>query len=130
MARSNSLAALLEAARADEDEAPTYPIPEAQIAELALVLREDAEIETFTKGDRVEYKHARGPLIPTAREKLVLVFWRYLDGDADARWIASASGGEKRVASNFDCLIGYIESGTFRFDPADSSGLRKVGRIA
>lgn len=126
------LAALLEIAQDDAQRHPVYPIEEAQIEELKLILREHAERETFEHGDRVEYKHARGPLRDVARAKLVLVFWRYLDlkDETDQRRLDDTSEGERAVASNLDCLIGYLREGRFAFDVADSSALRKVGRLA
>lgn len=131
MARQHPLAALLAQAGADGIVDETrYPIVEAQLAELAIVLREDAETEKFEKGDRVEYKHQRGPFHEKARAGLVFIFWRYLDDRAsDRRFIEKMTDGERITLPSPDCLVGYLAEGTFRTEIADSSVIRKIGRV-
>ena len=125
------LAAMLRAAADDDDnEGPRFPQKDAQLSELAIVLRDDAVRDAFEKGDVVEIKHARGSLKSDARASLILMFWRYLDGPADERWIARASDNEHATTSTFDCIIGCLNNGSLVFYPTDSAALRKVGKVA
>lgn len=127
--RNHPLAALL--GHDEEDQIPPLPLPEAQIEELRTVLREALDEETFTTGDIVEFKRARGPLRPELRGKLVHVFWCYADADRLAPLLEGMARAELQTSSKLDCLVVHMETGNgvVVFNPADSSGLRKVGKI-
>lgn len=109
---------------------PSYALPEAQRAELAIMVGAyGAPAKPFGYGDVVSYKHGHGPLTHKARAGMVLVFWRYLDVDGahDDRWLTNAREGEHASLSRFDCLIAHIEpsTGTLQFMPSDSHALNK-----
>jgi hypothetical protein len=133
MHRSHPLAALLSGMD-QEGAAPTpNPIPEAQIAELLICLRENGSPPaTFTRGDRVEYKHGRGPLTPQARQELVLIYWRTLEPDTSAEDCSRAnrvSSAERDSMPFFNCMIAHMQAGVLVFMLAETSALRNLGSI-
>ncbi len=96
------------------DETPPLPMREAQVEFLRTIVKAAYNRRKYILGDFVRYREGCGPLKGELKEKLSLMFWRYLDDDnaADRYRIKQADDPELKMLPDLDCLIAvFLPSG-------------------
>lgn len=106
-----------------ESETPTLPILEVQIHELRLAKAIGDIPFAFSPGDLVRYRRVVGPMRQEFRDKLVLMFWRWLDWGNPTDLARLPKGDSAMHFSAPDCLIAEYMLGSVQFRVSQSSFL-------
>lgn len=114
----------------DKTDSLSYPVMEAQYMELDKIVRDTnpARAMEFSRGHKVKYKHLVGSIRNDLKDKIAMVFWRYLDyiNPADANRINEMSDVDIYSYPEPDCLVMLVHQGTVRFQISQSSFLESA----
>jgi len=103
----------------DDDEPDTvFPVKEAQWEHLVSLQKATVIPSDFKPGDRVRYRAGTGPIRADAKEKTVIMFWRFLalGDERDLQRITNALPVEWSTTPVFDCQIARWDGKNTLFD--------------